>query len=513
MNNVLRKKVILCLLDSDPKSADEIAGEIDESLATVADQLTALVSENICETVSQDEISQYVVRKDIETFAQLVKEFLSNPEEHNRETEQFISSNYYLTRIDNQLVDYVLKRFYLDTVYQIDDEERTRRILLASPSALNFALHTDTTSFHESWTSLNQLNPSDETRNWSIQILCSTFETRLLEKLIADVKVYSSLYAKLQIKVAKISIQVGLATPHEKYVEAGRGLSYAFYKTEEGLQPGQWVSVVNPIDYSDDGLARLHLGEFQAALECFDTALNAVEDPIQKAIVLNNKGLAFLQFKQYNKAIECFDEGIVLDPEDEIPELCENKQIAEEYLARATDADNLAEPTQIRFVQGYPIPFEETLFYEFKEIKEGSNPVNPIIKHSNEYAVAFLNREGGRIFWGVRDSNRITTGVILNEQQRNETRTKVSEKLGAIQPSISPEDWQLEFHNVDDLQGEIVEDLWVIELVIPPPQERDVFYTGSSDLFVKTEGGRQKLRGQQITEFILRHLQNDTETD
>ena len=368
-------------------------------------------------------------------------------------------------------------------------------------------------SLRRSWTSLNQLNPSDATRNQLIQISCSSFEIQLLEKLIADVKVYSSLYAKLQIKVAKISIQVGLATPHEKYVEAGSGVSYGFYKTEEELQSGQWVSFVNPIDYSDNGLAQLYLGEFQTALECFDKALNVIQDPIEKSIVLNNKGLAFLRFKQYQKAIECFEEGIVLDSGDEIPELRENKQIAEEYLARATDRDNLTEPTQIRFIQGAPVPFEETLFYEFKEIEEGSNSVPSIIKHSNEYAVAFLNREGGRIFWGIRDRNRITTGVILNEQQRNETRTKVSEKLGAIQPSISPEDWQLEFHNVYDSHGEIIEDLWVIELVIPSPQERDVFYTGSSDLFVKTEGGRQKLRGQQITEFILRHLQNNTETD
>ena len=40
MNNLIRKKVILCLLDSGPKSADEIAGEVGESLATVEDELT-----------------------------------------------------------------------------------------------------------------------------------------------------------------------------------------------------------------------------------------------------------------------------------------------------------------------------------------------------------------------------------------------------------------------------------------------------------------------------------------
>ena len=515
MNNLIRKKIILCLLDSASKSADEIAGEIGESSATVADQLTALVSENICEEVSPDEVSQYVVRKDIETFAQLVEEFVSNVEAHEQETEQFITSEYYSSRIDNQLVDYVLSRFYLDSVYQIDEnKEGLRRILLVSPSALNFALHTDTTKFRELWSSWNQLDSSDSTRDWFTQILCSEFQTPLVEMLIADMKVltYCSLHAKLQIRAVTLRTKVSLATLDGKYVETVIGGSFSLSKAAEDLRAGQLVSYVDPIDHSNTGLAWLHLGEFQAALKDFDKALNAVQDPIQKATVLNNKGLVFLRLEQYQKAIECFEQGITFDSGGKIPLLHENKKIAEECLTRATDRDNLTQPTQIRFVQGQPVPFEETRFYEFKEIM-GSNPARSITNDSDEYAVAFLNREGGRIFWGVRDRDRITTGVILNEQQRNEARTKVSEKLGAIQPSISPEDWQLEFHNVYDSQGGIIDDLWVIELTVPSPQKREVFYTGSGELFVKTEGGKKKLQGPGATEFILRHLQNDTETE
>ena len=62
--------------------------------------------------------------------------------------------------------------------------------------------------------------------------------------------------------------------------------------------------------FSDNGIALMHLEEFQDAHEHFDKALVAVQDPIEKAKVLNNKGLAFLRSKQYQKAIECFDEGI-----------------------------------------------------------------------------------------------------------------------------------------------------------------------------------------------------------
>ena len=513
--NEICKKALLCLLDCAPKSANEIADEIGESLATVAKQLTGLVSGNICEEVSQDEIGQYVIRTDIETFAQLVKVFRSNnEEEYDQEIEQFITSEYYHTRIDDQLVDYVLRRFHLDSVCQTDEEkEGIRRILLASPSALLFALHGGTEKFRESRSSRNQLDSSKATRNWFTDILRSEFETPLLDKLIADMNVpaYGILHATLQIRVAMLRTQVRLATPHGKYVEVVTGGSFSLFQATEDLRAGQLVSYVDPMDFCYDGVTFLNLGEFQIAIENFDKALQVVQDPIQKAIVLNNKGLAFCGLKQYQKAIECFDVGIALDAEGQIYQLRENKQLAEERLALATEQENLTEPTRNRFVLDHPVPFEETRLCEFKEIK-GSNPARSITNDSDEYAVAFLNREGGRIFWGVRDSDRITVGVTLNERQRDKIRVNVSNKMGAILPPISVENWQLEFHNVYNFQGEIVADLWVVELVVPPPRERDVFYTGGRELFVKTEGGKKKLQGPEITEFIRERLQDETET-
>jgi tetratricopeptide (TPR) repeat protein len=519
MDNLIRKKVVLCLIDCDPKSANEIANEIGESLTIAENQLTALVSENICEKINQNQAERYTIKKDIETFAQLVKEFLSDKEKHKEEVEQFITSEYYFSRIDNELVDYVLGRFYIDSAYYTNEEkESTRRILFASPSGVLFALHEDTAQFHESWAHQNQLNPSNEDRERITGIIRSGFMTPLLERLIDDVRdpTYGSLHDKLQIRIIKTSIQVSLATPDEKYVDAMGGGITAFCKIDENsqdnLHPGQWVTFVDPMDFSNYGLALLHLGEFQAALKNFDRALDKVQDPIEKATVLNNKGLTFLRSKQYQKAIKCFEEGIAFDSESKIPELRENKQVAEEYLARATDADNLTQPTQVRFVHDLPVPFEETRLYEFKEVK-GRNPTGSITNTSDEYAVAFLNSEGGRIFWGVRDDDRITVGVTLDERQRDDVRTQVSAKLPSIQPAISVEDWQLEFHQIHNLHGEIIADLWVVELLVPPLQRRDIFYTNSGELFVKIEGVKKKLLGPQVTEFIRSRFQNDAEID
>ena len=514
MDNFIRKKIVLSLLDNDSKSANEIANEVGESLPTVEEQLTTLVSENICEKVNQDEVDHYVVKNDIKTFTQLVKEFLSDKEEHKEQIKQFITSDYYFNRINDELVDYVLDRFYVDSVYHTDEEKLViKRILLVSPSALFFALYEDTTRFSRMISSSAQLDSSDVTRVWLTQILNSQFITPLLKNLIADMQIpaYCILYAKLGVLVAIVNTQVRLATLHEKFVEAVGGGHLSLFKAAEDIEAGQLTSTSNPMAFSANGIALMHLEEFQAAHEHFDKAFNAVNDPISKAIVLNNKGLAFLRSKQYQKAIECFEAGISLDSEGEFTVLRENKQVAEEYLASATDADNLTHPTQIRFVQEQPVPFEETLFYEFKEIK-GNNPSNRITKDSDEYAVAFLNREGGRIFWGVRDSDRITVGVKLDERQRDEVRRIVSENLGSITPPISVNGWNLQLHSVYDLQGKVIEDLWVIELVVSPPQEKEVFYTSKLELHVKTEGGKKKLLGPQITEFIRDRLQDDSES-
>ena len=515
MENSTGRKILLCLLDCIPKSAQEIADNIGAPLETVEAKLTRLASENICEAVNSDEDNQWAVRKDIETFVQLVQKFISSDEPSEDEKSQFVTSVFYLKRIDLELVDFIIDRFHLDLVYRTDDEKEVlRRLLLASPSGLRYALHRDTQIFDELQSSRHRFNASDSDRQWFAGILTSEFQTPLVDMLITDMKVpaYGSLYAALQLRVVKISSQISLATLEGKFVEAYGGAYHSLNRAAEGLRAGQSVSPTDPLTFSDLGVALLHLGEIPIALKNFDKALSVLKSPIQKAIVWNNKGLIFLRSQQYQKAIQCFDAGIEFDSEGTIPQLLDNRRVAEEYMACATDADNLDRPTRIRFVQGQPVPVEETLFYEFKEIKGNSNnPVSPITNTADEYAVAFLNGKGGRIFWGIRNSDRITVGVPLDEPQRDEIRTQVSQKLWSIRPPIVDEDWHFEFHNVYDLQGQTIENLWVIELVIAPSRERSVFYTNSGELFVKTDGGKQKLLGPQVTEFVRDHFRNETD--
>ena len=161
-------------------------------------------------------------------------------------------------------------------------------------------------------------------------------------------------------------------------------------------------------------------------------------------------------------------------------------------------ATDTPEPVQIRFCVNQPIPIEETRHYEFKEVT-GKNPVGAIVNTSDEYAVAFLNSGGGRIFWGVRNADRVAVGVQLDYEQRDKIRRQVWEKLFTIQPPSTPTKYRVELHPLYDGTEEM-HDLCVVELVVPAGKPRTLYSTASNDVFVKTDGGKKKLTLQEALE-------------
>jgi hypothetical protein len=149
------------------------------------------------------------------------------------------------------------------------------------------------------------------------------------------------------------------------------------------------------------------------------------------------------------------------------------------------------------FVLGQPVPLEETRHVEFKELS-GKNPADSIKNTADEYAVAYLNREGGKIYWGVRNSDRVAVGVKLDYAQRDAVRRVVSEKLSQIKPPIPISAFSCEFHPVRDDAGHVTPDLYVCELDVPKGSDRELYATGGGEVFVKTDGGKRKLDVQQI---------------
>lgn len=168
---------------------------------------------------------------------------------------------------------------------------------------------------------------------------------------------------------------------------------------------------------------------------------------------------------------------------------------------------------QLEFVLGKPLQLEESLTCEFKEVK-GSNPIQQIAKTADEYAVAFLNARGGSVYWGIRDVDRVVTGLALAHNDRDQLRQVVGQKLAAIAPPVAKGACDLPLHQVskvDNNNNERVEDLYVVRLSVKPPESGGLFLTGSGEAYRKTVGGKVKLSGSGLILALLQQVQDKEE--
>ncbi|MES5869070.1 ATP-binding protein [Bacillus cereus group sp. RP32] len=143
--------------------------------------------------------------------------------------------------------------------------------------------------------------------------------------------------------------------------------------------------------------------------------------------------------------------------------------------------------------------------YEFKEIR-GGNPKGSINSNVAEYATAFLNSQGGRIFYGITDDSKVK-GFKANGQQIDEIQRVVYDSLRTIEPTLSADHYTLEFHQVYDTNLEPTTDLYVLEVVVPPSRDKKaIYFNKGKELHIRVRGVKQVLKGTEIVSFIQKKL-------
>jgi DNA modification methylase len=168
----------------------------------------------------------------------------------------------------------------------------------------------------------------------------------------------------------------------------------------------------------------------------------------------------------------------------------------------ALGLNDYAAVIQFEYILNHPVDIEETRHFEFKEIKSSVGAIKSIINACDEYAVAFLNGEGGRVLWGIRDHDRVAVGVPLSYQQRDKVRRDVHTKLATIEPRVDPSQYRLEIHQIRDEHGAMVPDICIVELLVPASNSAGPHYTGGGEAWIKLDGNKQRLKGPALTEFI-----------
>lgn len=158
-----------------------------------------------------------------------------------------------------------------------------------------------------------------------------------------------------------------------------------------------------------------------------------------------------------------------------------------------------------KYVMNSILSQEENRFIEFKEVK-GMNPVNSILGLIDQYVVAYLNDpkvKQGHIIWGINNDQRKVVGVKLNLQQRDQLRREIPEKLNKILPSIPQSSYEINIENVVDSHNKLIDDLFIVEIIIISISSNYLYSTGNGDVYIKTDGGKKKLSMLDLQKELL----------
>ena len=97
-----------------------------------------------------------------------------------------------------------------------------------------------------------------------------------------------------------------------------------------------------------------------------------------------------------------------------------------------------------------------------------------------------------------------------------ETRVQVAQDPGTTAGQIDlpsqlsprfpllPESYRLEFHPVID-QNAVAPDLYILEITVPRRNHDGLFFTGSGEAWVRTDGGKRKLSGPDLVGWGKTH--------
>ena len=110
----------------------------------------------------------------------------------------------------------------------------------------------------------------------------------------------------------------------------------------------------------------------------------------------------------------------------------------------------------------------------------------------------------GTIKWGISDK-RIVKGVKLSKDDQDVISRKIAERVGQMKPYVSSDCVEVIFQNIAD-ESKIIEELYVVEVVVKSWTNDILFSTSKGEVYIKTEGGKKKLDAYGIQEELRGRL-------
>ena len=240
---------------------------------------------------------------------------------------------------------------------------------------------------------------------------------------------------------------------------------------------------------------------------------------LNKSLELDNKIL-----EKKNKPFETSTNVLTLNSDKNVPSSLENKSLEtnlkndnndktfEKSLNKASKcssdhkvASSLEE--LISFVYESHLPFLENEELEFKNY---SFPFQQ--GHCNRIkktVCAFLNTNGGRIYFGVRDEDQCVLGIQLNDNKKIKSfNDSICNTLLLITPEIFRDQYCIKYLPIYDRSVKIP-DLYIVKLIIKRGNPNELYFTNERLSYYRRNGKNSKFVPSELKIEILKRASID----
>ena len=178
------------------------------------------------------------------------------------------------------------------------------------------------------------------------------------------------------------------------------------------------------------------------------------------------------------------------------------------------DSDTEARPIELseRRPELAKIPSERTYYVLKEELKKYEDRKTEFKSCKNAFRVAtaadiiapyisaFLNTEGGILFYGIKD-NGVVEGISLSRKQRDQFCLALDANFQKFNPQILHDDYQITFKPVKDKSFKDVNDLYVIEFRVNKGKKNSVYFTHKNETYIRRDASVNLLKGHDLLEF------------
>mmetsp|Transcript_20121 Transcript_20121/g.37406 ORF Transcript_20121/g.37406 Transcript_20121/m.37406 type:complete len:313 (-) Transcript_20121:574-1512(-) len=156
-----------------------------------------------------------------------------------------------------------------------------------------------------------------------------------------------------------------------------------------------------------------------------------------------------------------------------------------------------------QYILGFRTPLFEDLHTEFKNVKRFLTPA--VVEVVLPYLSAYLNAEGGTLYYGI-ENNGIITGVKLTRELRDSFSLALDNAAHSFHPQLTHDDYKLEFKPVYKQTGAPLSSVYVIELTVNPGKRDEIYLTNKNKAYIKRDASIYALSPKDMLALYRRKI-------